>query len=128
MLLPITLQIVATIRDTLRLKLAHDDTTKYNAVQKLLYIGVMLAGVMIVISGLSIWKPIQFSGLVALFGGFQNARLHSLCMTAIFLLIVHVILALAVPSTLVAMFTGDRTLTHEPDTFKADAIKPDPAR
>jgi thiosulfate reductase cytochrome b subunit len=53
---------------------------------------VLTAGVMIVISGLAIWKPVQFSELLALFGSFQNARLvHFLCMTAIVLfLVVHV--------------------------------------
>jgi thiosulfate reductase cytochrome b subunit len=109
MLLPIrSRELVATIRDALHLRLAHDDPTKYNTVQKLLYVGVLTAGVMIVISGLAIWKPVQFSELLALFGSFQNARLvHFLCMTAIVLfLVVHVTLALLVPHTLVAMITG----------------------
>ena len=109
MLLPIRFdELIATIKDALRFHLSHDDPTKYNTVQKLLYIGVICAGIMIVISGLAIWKPIQFSELVALFGGFQNARLvHFLCMTAIFFfLLVHVALALLVPQTLVSMFTG----------------------
>src|SRR5579862_5775301 len=44
----------------LRGKLSHDDLSVYNAVQKLLYTGVLLAGVVIVFSGLSIWKPVQF--------------------------------------------------------------------
>ena len=52
-----------TIGDALRLQLAHDDPTQYNTVQKLLYIGVILTGIMIVISGLAIWKPVQFSEL-----------------------------------------------------------------
>ena len=44
----------------LRGKLSHDDLSIYNAVQRLLYLGVILAGVVIVLSGLSIWKPVQF--------------------------------------------------------------------
>lgn len=109
MLLPIRIgELVATIKDALRFRLSHDDPTKYNTVQKLLYVGVILLGIMIVISGLAIWKPIQFSELLSLFGNFQNARLvHFLCMTGIVLfVIVHVSLALLVPHTLVAMFTG----------------------
>jgi thiosulfate reductase cytochrome b subunit len=109
MLLPIRPdEFAATIKDALRFRLAHDDPTKYNAVQKLLYIGVILLGIMIVISGLAIWKPVQFSELLALFGSFQIARLvHFLSMTGIALfMIVHVALALLVPQTLVAMFTG----------------------
>ena len=76
--------------------------------QKLLYICVMWIGIVIVISGLAIWKPIQFSELLALFGNFQNARLvHFLCMSAIVLfIVVHVTLALLVPRTLVSMMTG----------------------
>ena len=60
------------------------------------------------ITGLAIWKPVQFSGLVALLGGFQTARvLHFAGMTVIVgFLIVHVVLALLVPKTLWAMVAG----------------------
>jgi thiosulfate reductase cytochrome b subunit len=109
-------ELIATIKDALRLHLSHDDPTRYNTVQKLLYLGVLTAGVMIVISGLAIWKPVQFSELLALFGSFQNARLvHFLCMTAIVgFLVVHVTLALLVPHTLVAMVTGGPEIPAKP--------------
>ena len=96
----------------------HDDLTKYNAVQKLLYIGVICAAILIVISGLAIWKPIQFSELLALFGSFQNARLvHFLCMSAIVLfIVVHIILALLVPRTLLSMITGGPMINATPQT------------
>jgi thiosulfate reductase cytochrome b subunit len=119
MLLPVRFSdLVATVRDALRFRLSHDDPTMYNAIQKLLYIGVILLGVMIVVSGLAIWKPIQFSELLALFGSFQTARLvHFLCMTGIVLfMIVHVALALLVPHTLVAMFTGGPMLDRSRPT------------
>src|SRR3984885_11752144 len=92
----------------LRFRLRHDDLTHYNAVQKVLYLGVMAVGVLIVISGLSLWKPVQFSELAALFGSFQATRVvHFLCMTAIVgFLLVHISLALLVPQSLVAMVTG----------------------
>jgi thiosulfate reductase cytochrome b subunit len=109
MMLPVTWSdILQTIKETLRFRLAHDDLTKYNSVQKLLYIGVICAGIMMVISGLSIWKPVQLSELVSLLGGFQNARLiHFLCMSAIVgFVLVHAALALLVPRTLVNMVTG----------------------
>src|SRR6516162_10741576 len=38
-------------------RLVYDDLSVYNAVQKLLYLGVILAGIVIVLSGLAIWKP-----------------------------------------------------------------------
>jgi len=97
-----------TIVDTLHFKIAHEDITVYNAVQKLLYIVVIFAGIAQVITGLAIWKPVQFSGLVALLGGFQTARvLHFAGMAVIVgFLIVHVVLALLVPKTLWAMVAG----------------------
>jgi thiosulfate reductase cytochrome b subunit len=77
-------------------------------VQKILYLGIMLIGILIVISGLALWKPVQFSELAALFGSFQTIRLvHFLCMSAIVgFLLVHIALALLVPQSLVAMLTG----------------------
>src|SRR5262249_10302555 len=108
-LLPISWrELIATIRDALTFGLRHDDLTHYNAVQKLLYIGIMLVGIVVVLSGLSIWKPVQFSELAALFYDFQTARLvHFLCMFAIVLFLVgHVCLALIVPGSLLAMVTG----------------------
>ena len=76
--------------------------------QKSLYLGIILVGIVIVISGLSLWKPVQFSELAGLFGSFQTIRLvHFLCMAAIVaFLLVHVTLALLVPQSLVAMVTG----------------------
>jgi thiosulfate reductase cytochrome b subunit len=108
-LFPISVrEILATVGDALRFHLSHDDLTHYNAVQKILYLGVMLIGICIVISGLALWKPVQFSELADLFGSFQTIRLvHFLCMAAIVaFILVHVTLALLVPQSLVAMVTG----------------------
>lgn len=108
-LLPIRLADVAqTMRDTLRLKIAHEDLTVYNAVQKLLYIVAILAGISQVVSGHAIWKPVQFAWLVAALGGFQGARLvHFAGMVVLAgFLAVHVALALLVPQTLWAMLAG----------------------
>jgi len=108
-LFPVSLrEILATVNDALHFRLGHDDLTHYNAVQKILYLGVMAVGVLIVISGLALWKPVQFSELAALFGSFQTIRVvHFLCMTAIVgFLLVHISLALLVPQSLVAMITG----------------------
>jgi thiosulfate reductase cytochrome b subunit len=106
---PIRIQaIVADIRDALHFRLAHDDIRHYNAVQKLLYVGVIAVIVVQVISGWAIWKPIQLSELVNLFYDFQGARLaHFIGMVAIVgFLVVHVALALLVPKTIKAMITG----------------------
>jgi thiosulfate reductase cytochrome b subunit len=108
-------ELIATMRDALTFRLRHDDLTHYNAVQKLLYIGIMLVGIVVVLSGLSIWKPVQFSELASLFYDFQTARLvHFLCMTAIVLfLVVHISLTLLVPRSFVAMLTGGPIIKDE---------------
>jgi thiosulfate reductase cytochrome b subunit len=101
-------EVIATVRDALRFKLGHDDITHYNAVQKLLYIGVIAVIIVQVLSGLAVWKPVQLSELAALFYSFQGARLvHFIGMVLIVgFLVVHVALALLVPKTIGAMITG----------------------
>jgi len=123
-LFPISLrELIVTVGDALSLRLKHDDLTHYNAVQKLLYVGIILVGILVVLSGLSIWKPVQFSELAALFYDFQAARLvHFLCMVAIVLfLVVHVSLALLVPRSLVAMVTGGPVLARKENAIAAGA-------
>jgi thiosulfate reductase cytochrome b subunit len=92
----------------LRGKLSHDDLTVYNAVQRLLYLGVIVAAVVIVLSGLSIWKPVQLKYLTAFFGGYDRARyVHFFAMSSIVaFLAIHVTLALLVPKSLRAMIFG----------------------
>ncbi len=101
-------EVVADAKAALTFKLAHDDLSHYNAVQKVLYAGVILCGILIVLSGLSIWKPVQFQELTTLFGGYDFARyVHFVAMSAIVgFLCVHVALALLVPKSLRAMVTG----------------------
>jgi thiosulfate reductase cytochrome b subunit len=117
MLLPIRIgEVVGEIRAALALRLSHQELTRYNAVQRVLYIGVILVGIVQVLSGLVVWKPVQFSELAVLFGSFQSARLvHFLGMAAIVaFVLVHVTLALLVPRTLVAMVTGGPHLVPDP--------------
>ena len=108
-LLPITPEgVISDTRAALTGKLSHDDLSKYNYVQKLLYAGVIVVGVLIVLSGLSIWKPVQLQYLTALFGGYDAARyVHFICMALIVaFIVVHVALALLVPKSLRAMIIG----------------------
>jgi thiosulfate reductase cytochrome b subunit len=101
-------EVVSDLFAALRGKLAHDDLSVYNAVQKLLYLGIIVAGITIVLSGLSIWKPVQFHALTSFFGGYNTARyVHFAAMTAIVaFLVVHVSLAVLVPKSLRAMIIG----------------------
>jgi thiosulfate reductase cytochrome b subunit len=101
-------EVVNDFTAALRGKLSHEDLSVYNAVQKLLYAGVLLAGIVIVLSGVSIWKPVQFWWLTAFFGGYNTARyVHFAAMTAIVtFLTIHVVLAIIVPKSLRAMIIG----------------------
>ena len=108
-LLPITpAGVISDARAALTGHLSHDDLTRYNYVQKLLYAGIIVVGIVIVLSGLSIWKPVQLQWLTALFGGYDVARyVHFVCMSAIVaFLVVHVALAVLVPKSLRAMVIG----------------------
>jgi thiosulfate reductase cytochrome b subunit len=108
-LVPITpAGVLADARAALTGHLGHEDLSKYNSVQKLLYAGILLVGVLVVLSGLAIWKPVQLQWLTALFGGYDIARyVHFFAMASIVLfLIVHVVMALLVPKSLRAMLTG----------------------
>jgi thiosulfate reductase cytochrome b subunit len=108
-LLPIRpAQVFADVRAALTFRLPHADLSRYNAVQKLLYAGVIVVGIVVVLSGLSLWKPVQLQELTALFGGYEAARyVHFFAMAAIVaFLAVHVALALIVPKSLRAMISG----------------------
>lgn len=108
-LLPIRpAEVVRDLRAALSGRLSHDDLSAYNAVQRLLYVGVIAVGCVIVLSGIAIWKPVQVQELTAAFGGYNAARfVHFFAMTAIVcFLAVHITLAILVPKTLRAMIIG----------------------
>jgi thiosulfate reductase cytochrome b subunit len=108
-LLPITpAGVIHDVRAALTFKLSHDDLSVYNYVQRTLYAGIIVVGVLIVLSGLSMWKPVQLYYLAKLFGDYPTARyVHFFCMAAICaFLVIHVLLALLVPKSLRAMVIG----------------------
>ena len=81
---------------------------QYNAVQRLLYAGVITVICVSVLTGLSISKPVQLGWLTDLFGGYPIARgIHLAAMICIVLfLIVHLTLVAIFPRILVAMLTN----------------------
>jgi thiosulfate reductase cytochrome b subunit len=108
-LLPISAKgVVDDTKAALTGKLSHADLSTYNQVQKLLYTGIIVVGILIVLSGLAIWKPVQLQYLTALFGGYDIARyVHFFMMAAIVgFFVIHVALALIVPKSLRAMIIG----------------------
>jgi len=94
--------------DALRGRLSHADLRQYNAVQKLAYLFVIADLVVIVLSGLVVFKPVQFPLLRALMGDFDNARIvHFYAMAGLVVfVVVHVLMAALVPRTIVAMVRG----------------------
>jgi len=101
-------ELLADAKAALTGNLTHNDLSVYNAVQKLFYLGVLLAGIVVVLSGLAIWKPVQLQELTALFGGYDAARyVHVFAMAAIVgFLVVHAVMSFLVPKSLRAMITG----------------------
>lgn len=102
-------EVLKDLRSAFTFNLKHEAGV-YNAVQKLSYVGVLLAGIIAVLSGLAIWKPVQLWFLCNLFGGYFVARyVHFFAMTAICLFIlVHLLLVALVPKVLPPMITGGR--------------------
>jgi thiosulfate reductase cytochrome b subunit len=77
-------------------------------VQRAAYLGVIGLLLVLVASGLAIWKPVQFQAMAALMGGYEGARLvHFLAMVMTLVFIaVHVVMVILVPRTLRSMLGG----------------------
>jgi thiosulfate reductase cytochrome b subunit len=96
------------------LKLGHRLGT-YNAVQRLSYVVALLLGVILILSGLSLWKPVQLQTLASLMGGYEGARrVHFLAMSGLAgFIVIHLALVVLVPSTLPSMITGRARISPE---------------
>lgn len=109
-LLPIRAgEVARDLSAALHFRLAHD-SGRYNAVQRLFYVGVLLLGVLAVLSGLVLWKPVQLQMLGDVMGGYEVVRrLHFIAMAGICaFIVVHLALVVLVPRTLIAMIIGRR--------------------
>jgi len=108
-LLPIAPRAVLhDVGQALRGKLAHEDLAVYNAAQRAAYLTLIIAFVVLVLSGLAIWKPVQMQELAALMGGYEGARLvHFAAMSLVVLIVVvHIAMVALVPRTFPTMITG----------------------
>jgi thiosulfate reductase cytochrome b subunit len=101
-------EVVSDLSAALCGKLAHDDLSHYNAVQKLAYIFVIVDITLLIASGLVLWKSVQFPVLRDLLYGYEGARrIHFFAMGALVgFFIVHVIMVALVPRTLIGMIRG----------------------
>ena len=113
---------LATSRTSCRGRLPHDIGMR-NAVQKLLYAFALADMVVMVLSGLVLWKPVQFQTLSLLMGQYEGARyVHFFGMAGIVVfVIVHVALTLLVPKVLPPMITGRAPRTADPAASPGDA-------
>jgi thiosulfate reductase cytochrome b subunit len=106
--LPITpREVLGNIGDFLRGRLGHDIGVR-NGVQKLLYAFALADMLVMVASGLVLWKPVQFHELGLLMGQYEGARyVHFFGMAGMVgFIVVHVALTLLVPKVLPPMITG----------------------
>ena len=89
-------------------KLAHADPQQYNMVQRVAYLFVMLDSVLLVLSGLVLWKSVQFPLLRELLLGYEGARrVHFFAMAALAAFVaVHLVMVALVPRTLLHMVRG----------------------
>jgi thiosulfate reductase cytochrome b subunit len=101
--------LVADLRAALHGRLSHADPRHYNAVQRAAYLFVMLDILLLVLSGLVLWKSVQFPLLRELMGGYESARrVHFFAMLALVgFVVVHLTMVALVPRTLRAMVRGN---------------------
>lgn len=101
-------QFMRDLGAALKGKLAHADPRKYNTVQRAAYLFVMVDIVLIVLSGLVLWKSVQFPLLRELLGGYEAARrVHFFAMSALVgFVAIHLVMVALVPRTLLAMLRG----------------------
>lgn len=108
-LLPLSIHALVTdIVAALRGKLGHDDLSRYNAVQKFAYLVVIADIAMLILSGLAVWKSVQFPLVRTLMGGYDNARVvHFVAMSVLVaFFVLHVVMVALVPRSLLLMIRG----------------------
>jgi thiosulfate reductase cytochrome b subunit len=108
-LLPISPRaLLRDITQALRGRLAHEDLSVYNAAQRAAYVALVFLLIVLIASGLAIWKPVQLYWLAGLMGDYEGARLlHFFAMAAVaFIVVVHVLMVALVPRTFPTMITG----------------------
>lgn len=62
------------VRFYLTVRKDHPRQGKHNALQRLAYFSMPIVGIMAIVTGLAIWKPVELSPLTGLLGGYVWAR------------------------------------------------------
>jgi len=96
------------LRDALRGRLSHADPRQYNGVQRLAYLAIVVDLALLILSGLVLWKSVQFPALRELMGGYEGARrVHFFAMAGLVAFVAgHLLMVALVPRTLLAMIRG----------------------
>ena len=100
--------IYADFKSALHGRLTHADPRRYNSVQRAAYLFAMLDILLLVLSGLVLWKSVQFPLLRELLGGYETARhIHFFAMAGLVgFTAVHLAMAMLVPRTVLTMIRG----------------------
>jgi thiosulfate reductase cytochrome b subunit len=100
--------VVRDLFAALRGRLSHADPRRYNQVQRLAYLFVMVDIAVLVLSGLVLWKSVQFGLLRDLMGGYEAARrVHFFAMALLGgFIAVHLAMVALVPRSLLTMIRG----------------------
>lgn len=83
----------AVLLHDLRIKKGLPPQKKYNAAQRIAYTAVIIMGILMIVTGLSIYKPVQFNWLVAICGGYEWARAEHFIITLLLVsfFVIHII-------------------------------------
>ena len=94
----------------LRLRKRAPAANLYNSLQRAAYTSAIALGIVEVLSGLAIYKPVQLHRLAWLMGGYEGARtIHFLGLVALAVFtIVHVTMVALHPRSLVEMIAGGK--------------------
>lgn len=78
---------------SLRIRKTPPLQRKYNAVQRIAYTGIIVMGIGSVVTGLAIYKPVQFGWLTWMSGGYEMARAIHFALTIGYCLffVVHIV-------------------------------------
>jgi thiosulfate reductase cytochrome b subunit len=106
---PLRLSVIwSDLRAALHGRLSHADPRHYNGLQRVAYLGVMLDLLLLVLSGLVLWKSVQFPVMRELMGGYEVARrIHFVAMATLVVFVAgHLLMVALVPRSLIAMVRG----------------------
>jgi thiosulfate reductase cytochrome b subunit len=105
----------------LHIKKYEPPQIKYNAAQRIAYTLIIIMGIGSVITGLAIYKPVQFSGFTWLCGGYEAARAEHFILTIGYVLffLIHITQVIKTGwNNFQAMVTGFEVFKTSPQTAK----------